>query len=266
MIKIALALLFFTSISVNAEITFYDIFKDMPKVQKLVYSGRKFLVGKIVIEIDTTRETKNHLLVRSDENVYLLGVKAHQSIVLSEMFLKDYKPKQTIFREIRKKKMRFNYFHKDYYEYIRITKFDQLIGLDASGKIVSPKGFNPKNHEIKRSKHKYGTKNTLVFDPNLLLLAIPYIDAELMAQVNKMDLIFTTMDHVLPFKLKIVKEENDRRFIEIIYENKFVDKVDILFNKIIVDTKRKILQRVTGREKHVGEIYIELKKVTRSSE
>jgi len=244
----------------EASVLYRDLLSKLPRKQTIVFSGYKYLVGKLVFSITVTRETRNYMVINNVEEVYIVGIKAHKSRIDTFLTLRGARPAETIYWDLRKKKMRFNFFFDDYYRYVRITNFQSLIQIDNDGKIISPEKFNPRNHDIKKSKHPYGKNDTLIFDPNLILVALPFIDRNIEKKLKKTKLIFTTMDHVVPFKLRITGEDANYRYIEIEYHHKKAKEMQLLFKKIVVDKKKKLLKKVSGSEKRVGSVYVELKK------
>jgi hypothetical protein len=262
MFKILFLVILLTPLDILAAFTFEALLSAAPTKQTLFYSGKKLMLGSFDLKITLHRETGNIMTVCSEQDVLVLGNTVLSAKINSKITLKNTRPTWTVHNEVIKKIMRFNYYYPDYYRYIRISDFQEMIEADPEGKIISPQDFKPEEHDIKNNKITLESKNTLIFDPNLILVSLPYMDASLIVELNKMNLIFSTMDHLVPFKLNILKEDEDSRSIEVKYQNKLADEMGFKFDKIIVDKKRKVLKKIAISESHVGSVYIELKKIS----
>ena len=93
--------LFFSCFYLQANILYEEILSNFPKSQKMLYSGSKYLVGTMELDISVTKEN-NILKMHNHEKVFIMAITAHQSFIDSELKLASDKPTYTRYKDFRK--------------------------------------------------------------------------------------------------------------------------------------------------------------------
>jgi len=257
--KAAVVFLFFFISNVGARVSYSTLFKSNIKDQKLIFSGSKYLVGSIEIEITISKKKGKIYRIKCDEKAYIMGIKVQRTLIDTTVSIDDFKPVKTIYREYRKSKSRFEYYFRDHMRYIRITGFMGNAWISPSGKFILPGDFIPSDHEVKESTHYFKPSGTLIFDPGLLLASLAHYDRNKIKSLKNTELIFTSMERFIPFKVIVVKEDSDKRYIELKYRSKDANKMDLRFDSIVIDKRKKVITKIIGSEKHVGNVSIKLR-------
>jgi hypothetical protein len=237
-----------------------NLLPDIPQKLNLRYVGSKFLLGRVELTLSMNREEDGELKIDADQKLNILWHNIYHTNFTSRVMLDDFKPTKSIYREVKKNKMRFEFFYKGYLWYIRIAQFQGLIDIDPDGKIISPKGLKLEEYDSVRKLHTFTERDTIIFDPSLLIIILSRCTTDMIDYLNTKSLIFISLDKVVTFKLNIVSESKRSRHLRIIYMGAEAKKMKYTLNELVIDKARGVATKLIGHQKIIGKVSMYLAK------